>query len=272
MIEKMEGLCVDVYVCIIDCIVVDFEKGVWFWIQLWSVGYVGWCIMWLLCYNGEFYSGMNVLLFWLEVFVWGFILLIWMMFKQVIEFDVYVCKGELGVIVIYVSWFIWIEIDGNGGEVECDILFLKIYLVFNVEQIVGLFDYFYWQLVLMIDLIQWIDYVDCFFVNIGLVIWYGGVWVFYVLLIDYIQMLLFELFCDVVLYVVVLSYEYVYWMVDLCCVGCDFSCYVKDCSECVCEEFVVEIGLVLMCVDFGIVFEFELRFDYVSYVELWLIL
>lgn len=52
-------------------------------------------------------------------------------------------KGETGTTVIYASRFTKSEADGNGGEVERDIPFLKAYTVFNVAQIDGLPDQYY---------------------------------------------------------------------------------------------------------------------------------
>ncbi len=58
----------------------------------------------------------------------------WMTFKQALELGAAVRKGEIGSTVVLTKS----EADGDGGEVDREIPFLKAYSVFNVERIEGL--------------------------------------------------------------------------------------------------------------------------------------
>jgi antirestriction protein ArdC len=270
MTEKKVGSRVDVYARITDRIIADLEKGVRPWVQPWSVGHADRRITRPLRHNGEPYSGMNVLLLWSEARACGFTSPTWMTFKQAIELDGHVRKGESGTTVIYASRFTRTETDASGGEVERDIPFLKTYSVFNVEQIAGLPDHFYQQLAPVIDPIQRIDHADLFFANTGSIVRHGGSRAFYAPSTDHIQMPPFETFRDAASYVAVLSHEHVHWTADSRRVGRDLSRYAKDRSERAREELVAEIGSALICADLGIVPELEPRPDHASYVESWL--
>lgn len=270
MTEKKEGARTDVYARITDRIVADLEKGVRPWVQPWSAGHAGRRITRPLRHNGEPYTGMNVLLLWSEALARGFPSPIWMTFKQAIELDGHVRKGESGAIVIYASRFTRTETDSAGGEVERDIPFLKTYSVFNVEQIAGLPDHFYRQPAPVIDPVQRIAHADRFFANTGSVIRHGGSQAFYAPATDHIQMPPFETFRDAASYVAVLSHEHVHWTADSRRVGRDLSRYAKDRSERAREELVAEIGSALICADLGIVPELEPRPDHASYVQSWL--
>jgi antirestriction protein ArdC len=61
----------------------------------------------------------------------GFASSMWMTFKQALELGAAVRKGEIGSTVVFTKS----EADGDGGEVDREIPFLKAYSVFNVEQI-----------------------------------------------------------------------------------------------------------------------------------------
>lgn len=149
---------------------------------------------------------MNVLLLWSEALARGFTSPTWMTFKQAIELDGHVRKGESGATVIYASRITRTETDAAGGEVERDIPFLKTYSVFNVEQIAGLPDHFYRQAAPVIDPVQRIAHADRFFANTGSVIRHGGSQAYYAPATDHIQMPPFAAFRDAASYVAVLSH------------------------------------------------------------------
>lgn len=271
MTEKKENSRADIYARITDRIVADLETGVRPWVQPWSAArHGGRSITRPLRHNGEPYSGMNVLLLWSEALARGFTSPIWMTFKQAIELDGHVRKGESGATVIYASRFTRTETDGNGGEVERDIPFLKTYSVFNVEQIAGLPDHVYQRQALVIDQVERIEQADRFFANTGSVIRHGGSHAFYAPSTDHIQMPPFESFRDAASYAAVLSHEHVHWTADSRRVGRDLSRYAKDSSERAREELVAEIGSALLCADLGIVPELEPRPEHASYVQSWL--
>ena len=135
MSRKEEKSRADIYARITDRIVADLERGVRPWTQPWTVANTAGRITRPLRYNGQPYSGVNVILLWSEAVARGFSSPIWMTFKQAAELGGHVRKGETGSIVVYASRFTKTETDGNGDEVERDIPFLKAYTVFCVDQI-----------------------------------------------------------------------------------------------------------------------------------------
>jgi antirestriction protein ArdC len=67
-----------------------------------------------------------------------------MTFKQSLEMDAHVKKGEKGSLVVYASTVTRTETDADtGGELEREIPFMKGYTVFNVKQIEDLPAQFY---------------------------------------------------------------------------------------------------------------------------------
>ena len=238
MSRKEIGERGDVYARITERIVADLEKGVRPWIQPWSSGNATGRITRPLRHTGEPYSGMNVLLLWSEAMARGFASPTWMTFKQANELGGHVRKGESGSIVIYASRFTKTETDAHGSEVERDIPFLKIYSVFNVDQIEGLPANFYCPPPPVFDPMARIEHADRFFAHTGAVIRHGGSAAFYSPSTDHIQMPPFETFRDAASYVAVLSHESVHWTADPRRVGRDLSRYAKDRSERAREELV----------------------------------
>jgi hypothetical protein len=141
--RKEEKSRADIYARITDRIVADLERGVRPWTRPWTVANTAGRITRPLRHNGQPYSGVNVILLWSEAVARGFTSPIWMTFKQAVELDGHVRKGETGSLVVYASRFTKTEMDGNGDEVERDIPFLKAYAVFCVDQIDGLPEHYY---------------------------------------------------------------------------------------------------------------------------------
>jgi hypothetical protein len=69
---------------------------------------------------------------------------IWMTFKQAMELDAHIRKGEKGSLVVYADSVTRKETDEKtGDEIDREIPFLKGYTVFNVEKIEGLPEVYY---------------------------------------------------------------------------------------------------------------------------------
>ena len=66
--------------------------------------------------NGIPYRGINVLMLWSEAMTKGFSAPIWLTFKQALELNAHVKKGEKGSLVVYASKVTRTEIDGDSGE------------------------------------------------------------------------------------------------------------------------------------------------------------
>lgn len=251
-------------------IIADLEKGVRPWMRPWSSANAVGRVTRPLRHNGQPYSGMNVLLLWSEGIARGFASQTWMTFKQALQLDAAVRKGETGSTVVFASRFTKSEDDGKGGEVDREIPFLKAYSVFNVEQIDGLPDHYYHQEVPQIDPVERIEHADRFFRNTGAVIRHGGNQAYFSPALDFIQMPPFETFKDAASYYATLSHESTHWTASPHRVGRDLSRYAKDRSERSREELIAELGSVFLAADLGIAPELEPRPDHASYLDSWL--
>ena len=270
MTRNEEKSRVDIYARITDRIVADLERGVRPWIQPWSAAHTTGRVTRPLRYNGQPYSGINVILLWIETIARGFVSPIWMTFRQAAELGAHVRKGEKGAIVVYASRFTKTETDDRGDEVERDIPFLKAYTVFCVDQIEGLPDHCYGRPAAGVDPVERIVHADAFFAATGAIIRHGGTRAFYSPSLDHIQMPPFESFRDAASYVAVLSHEATHWTAAKHRVNRDLSRYAKDSSERAREELIAELGSVFLCADLGIASELEPRPDHASYLDSWL--
>ena len=91
----------DVYQRVTDRIVAELEKGVRPWHKPWSAANTAGRIVRPLRANGIPYRGINVLMLWSEAMDKGFAAPIWMTFKQALELNAHVRKGEKGSLVVY---------------------------------------------------------------------------------------------------------------------------------------------------------------------------
>lgn len=268
--SRTESQRVDLYSRITDKIIEDLAKGVRPWMKPWTAANTAGRITRPLRYNGQPYSGVNVLLLWSEGIARGYTSSTWMTFKQSLELGAAVRKGETGTTVVFASRFTKSETDGNGGEVEREIPFLKAYSVFNVEQIDGLPDRYRHQPAPVLDPAGRIEHADRFFRNTGAVIRHGGNQAFYAPAADIIQMPPFESFKDVASYYAILSHEVTHFTAPAHRLGRDLSRYAKDKTDRASEELIAELGSCFLCADLGIVPELEPRPDHASYLGSWL--
>src|ERR1700732_3078357 len=125
----------DVYQRVTDQIVVELERGVRPWLKPWNAEQAAGRITRPLRANGIPYQGINVLVLWSESVMKGYSAPIWMTFRQALELNAHIRKGERGSMVVYASTFTRSGTDQETGE-DCQetIPFLKSYTVFNVEQ------------------------------------------------------------------------------------------------------------------------------------------
>lgn len=270
MSRTTETQRVDIYTRITDKIVEDLSKGVRPWMKPWHAANTNGSITRPLRHNGQPYSGMNVLLLWSEGMARGFPSPMWMTFKQALELGAAVRKGESGTTVVFASRFTKSETDGAGGEVEREIPFLKAYSVFNIEQIDGLPDHYYYPSAATLDPVERIEHADRYFRNTGAVVRHGGNQAFFAPGMDLIQMPPFEAFKDAASYYGILSHEATHWTAPSHRVGRDLSRYAKDKSERAREELIAELGSCFLCADLGIAPELEPRPDHAAYLQMWL--
>ncbi len=271
MKRKESGPRTDIYARITEKLVAALEQGVRPWVQPWSAGHVKGRVTRPLRYNGEPYTGMNVLLLWSEAMARGFASPMWMTFRQASELDAHVRKGESGATVVYASRFKRTETDARGDEVEREIPFLKAYTVFNCDQIEGLPDHYRVRPAQPVpDPIERIAHADRFFGNTRAVIRHGGNKAFFAPSSDHVQMPPFESFRDAASYYAVLGHECVHWAGAAHRLNRDLSRYHQDRSERAREELIADIGASFLCADLGLVPELEPRLDHASYVASWL--
>ena len=128
----------DVYTRVTERIISDLEQGIRTWMKPWSVEHTAGRITKPLRHNGTPYRGMNILLLWGEAMAKGYTAPIWMTFKQALELDAHVRKGEHGSLVVYANSITKTETNDKGEDTEREIPFMKGYTVFNIEQIEGL--------------------------------------------------------------------------------------------------------------------------------------
>ncbi|CAX24276.1 putative conjugal transfer antirestriction protein [Methylorubrum extorquens DM4] len=270
MNRKQEKPHADIYARITDRIIGDLERGVRPWTRPWAVANTAGRITRPLRYNGQPYSGVNVILLWSEAVAKGFASPIWMTFRQAAELGGHVRKGEMGATVVYASRFTRTETDGNGDDVERDIPFLKAYTVFCVDQIDGLPEQYYARPAAAPVIVERNAAADVFFTNTGAVVRHGGAQAFYAPSTDHVQMPPIESFRDAASYVAVRAHETVHWTAPAHRVNRDLSRYHKDRSERAREELIAELGSCFLCADLGIVPELEPRPDHASYLASWL--
>src|SRR5260370_9045273 len=91
----------DVYTRITGQIISSLEQGVRPWIRPWNAEHAAGRITRPLRYNGQAYSGINILMLWDSAVVQGFTATVWMTFKQAVGLNAHVRKGEKGSFVVY---------------------------------------------------------------------------------------------------------------------------------------------------------------------------
>jgi antirestriction protein ArdC len=103
----------DLYNKVTDQIVASLEQGVRPWMKPWSAEHASGRITRPLRANGLAYQGINVLVLWSDAIVKGYSAPLWMTFRQALELDAHVRKGERGSTVVYAS-----KITRTGTDAE----------------------------------------------------------------------------------------------------------------------------------------------------------
>ncbi len=202
----------DVYQRITDKIVQDLEQGVRPWMQPWSAEHAAGRIVRPRRFNGLPYNGINVLMLWSAADEKGYASPVWMTFKQALEFNAHVRKGETGSLVVYADKITRTETDATTGEeAERAIPFMKGYTVFNVEQIDGLPEQFYAKPEPKGESVPRIERAESFFSATGADIRHGGARAYYSISTNHVQMPPFESFRDAESYYATLAHEATHW-------------------------------------------------------------
>ena len=260
----------DVYERITDKIVSELEQGVRPWLKPWNAEHATGKITRPLRHNGVPYSGMNVIMLWMEAEEKGYSAPIWMTYKQTRELGGHVLKGEKGSLVVYANSFKKTETDKNTGEeVDRDIPFMKGYTVFNVEQIEGLPDHYYATAVEpQLEMSERDNRIESFFANTGADIRFGGNKAYYAIGPDYIRMPPYPFFKDAESYFATIAHETCHWTRHPSRLDRDMGRKKWGDEGYAMEELVAEIGSVFLSVDLGITP--EVREDHIAYLQNWL--
>ncbi len=259
----------DVYTRVTDRIVADLEKGVRTWMKPWSAEHAAGKITRPLRHNGTPYSGINILMLWSAAMAGGFAAPIWMTFKQALELNAHVRKGEKGSLVVYANSITRKETDGaTGDETEHEIHFMKGYTVFNVEQIEGLPAHYYAKPEPKFSAVQRIEHAESFFANLRADIRHGGTQAYYAQEPDYIRMPPFEAFCDAQSYYATLAHESTHWTKHPARLAREFGRKKWGDEGYAEEELVAELGSAFLCADLELAL--TPREDHASYIAHWL--
>ena len=259
----------DVYTRITGIIINSLEQGVRPWIRPWNAEHAAGRITRPLRHNGQAYSGINILMLWAAAVGQGFAAPIWMTFKQALELNAHVRKGEKGSLVVYANSITKTEHDeATGEDVEREIPFLKGYVVFNVEQIEGLPAHFYAKTEPKFSPVQRIARAETFFASTGAVIRYGGDRAYYTMDADRIQMPPIEAFRDAESFYATLAHEGTHWTRHPSRLERDFGRKTRGDEGYAREELVAELGAAFLCADLELTP--EVRDDHASYITSWL--
>jgi antirestriction protein ArdC len=197
----------------------------------------------------------------------GFAAPTWMTFRQALELDAHVRKGEKGSLIVYANSATKKEVT-EEGEAEREMRFLKGYTVFNVEQIEGLPAGYGIPPESTMTPVERLAHVEAFFANTGADIRYGGNRAFYAAGPDYIQMPVIEAFHDAASFYSTLGHESCHWVGHSSRLARDFGRKSWGDAGYAVEELVAELGSAFLAADLGITP--EVREDHAAYIQSWL--
>jgi len=258
----------DIYTRITAKIVASLEAGVRPWIKPWSGENAAGRITRPLRHNGMPYSGINILMLWASAVEQGFGSPSWMTFRQALELNAHVRKGEKGSLVVYANSVTKTEQNDAGEDVEREIHFLKGYTVFNVEQIEGLPEQYYVRPEPKFTPVQRIEHAEAFFAATKADIRYRGGQAYYAQGADYIRMPPIESFRDAESFYATLCHETCHWTKHPTRLERDFGRKSWGDEGYAREELCAELGSAFLCADLELTP--EVRDDHASYLASWL--
>ncbi len=255
----------DIHTRITNQIIAQLEAGVRPWTQPWKAGAP---VSRPLRHDGTPYSGVNILLLWSEAATRGFTASTWMTFRQALALGGHVRKNERGAMVVYANQIIREEADEAGKPVEQRIPFLKVYTVFNLDQIDGLPERYALQPQPTFNPEVRIGAADAFFRACGADIRHGGGSAFYAPGPDFVQMPAFESFQDAQSYYATLGHEMIHWTRHSSRLDRNLGRQRHGDEGYAREELVAELGAAFLCADLGLTP--ESREDHAAYIASWL--
>jgi antirestriction protein ArdC len=192
----------------------------------------------------------------------------WMTFKQALDLNAHVRKGEKGSLVVYANTFTRTEEDAEGNEIDREIPFLKGYTVFNAEQIEGLPEHYYAKPEHKCTTVERIERADTFFAATQADIRYRGGRAYYAQEADYIQMPPIESFRDAESFYATLAHESIHRTKHPSRLDRDLGRKAWGDEGYAREELVAELGAAFLCADLETTP--EVQEDHASYIANWL--
>lgn len=260
---------IDPYARITARILADLDQGVRPWVKPWSADHLGGRVTRPLRVTGEAYTGVNVLLLWMEAVAAGYASPTWMSYRQSQELGGQVRKGEKGTTVIYYGQMAKTRRDeATSEEAERDVRFLKTYTVFNCDQIDNLPERFRTAASSALPAPARIAHAEAFFAATGAEVRHGGGQAYYMPSEDRIQLPPFEAFRDAEAYYVTLGHEACHWTRHASRLDRDFGRKRWGDEGYSREELVAELGAAFLAADLGLAL--EPREDHAAYIAGWI--
>jgi antirestriction protein ArdC len=192
-----------------------------------------------------------------------------MTFKQAVELNAHVRKGEKGSLAVYANSITRTEHDDDTGEdIEREIPFLKGYTVFNVEQIYGLPEIYYAKAESQLTPVERIARAEEFFKHIPVTLKHVGNRAYYAQELDYVQMPIIEAFRDAESYYATLGHEFIHSTRHPTRLTRNFGRKTWGDEGYAREELVAELGSAFLCADLELTP--EVRDDHAGYIANWL--
>lgn len=264
---------IDPYQRITDRILAELEQGVTPWTKPWSPETLAGRVTRPLRVTGEAYTGINVILLWMEATAAGYASATWMTYRQAQALGGQVRRGEKGApIVYYGTTTPQGAAEAAGGDDERrEVRFLKSYTVFNVDQIDGLPSRFRPAIVAeapALPAAERMPEADAWFAAIGARVAHGGGQAFYTIGEDRIQLPPFETFRDAHGYYATRGHETIHWTRHPSRLDRSFGRERWGDEGYAREELVAELGAAFIAADLGLAL--EPRADHASYIGHWI--
>lgn len=260
----------DIYAEITKKIIADLEKGTPTWRKPWKDNN-GMRVTRPLRHNDIPYTGVNTMILWAEAAEKNYSSPYWMTYRQALELGAHVREHEKGTHVVFSDKYIPDQKEDQKDEKENSQpkTFLKVYTVFNAEQIEGLPDSYYPIAQPVNSSFERIKEIEDFCIATHATI-YTGKRAFYSDVDDQIEMPPFENFDCPESYYITQFHEIAHWTKHPSRLNRDFnqkrfgdSAYAK-------EELVAELAACFLAADFGIELTPHKEHSPVAYIQSWL--
>lgn len=264
---------IDPYQRITDRILAELEQGVTPWTKPWSAETLAGRVTRPLRVTGEAYTGINVILLWMEATAAGYASPMWMTYRQAQALGGQVRRGEKGTPIVYYGTTTKqgaAEVAGGDDE-RREVRFLKTYTVFNVDQIDGLPCHFRPAIVAeapALPAAERMPEADAWFAATGARVAHGGGQAFYMIGEDRIQLPPFETFRDARGYYATRGHETIHWTRHPSRLDRSFGRERWGDEGYAREELVAELGAAFIAADLGLAL--EPRADHAAYIGHWI--